>query len=149
LNSLRMPLRFEKGVGDYRYPDFTVKNLLFGQYLRKRGLVTTEDIINARLLQMRNNRKLGEIAKARGWMTQDEIDRVLIIQEETLERFGEIAIREGFLSQAQVDVLLKEQKDNYLFFGEALVRLGVISHDVLIDELKRFNQSRLREENGI
>ncbi len=117
-----------------------IKYMLFGQYLLKQGLIKPGDTINARVMQLRNNRKIGDIAKGRGWLTDKEIDRILIIQEETLDKFGEIAVKEGVLTEAQIEELLQLQKDSYLFFGEALVQLGVISEEDMKKHLKLFNK---------
>jgi hypothetical protein len=117
-----------------------IKYMLFGQYLLKKGLIKAGDTINARILQLRNNRKIGDIARERGWLTDEEIDKILIIQEETLDKFGEIAVKEGFLTEAQIDELLHAQKDSYLFFGEALVQLGAISEEDMKKNLKEFNK---------
>ena len=60
-----------------------LKYLYFGQFLREKGLITLEDIIRARSLQLENNRKIGELAKQKRWLNDKQIDRILIIQEET------------------------------------------------------------------
>jgi hypothetical protein len=117
-----------------------IKYMLFGQYLLNHGLIKPGDTINARIMQLKNNRKIGDLAKGRGWLTDKEIDRILIIQEETLDKFGEIAVKEGLLTEAQIEEVLKVQKDSYLFFGKALVKLGAISEEDMKKHLKLFNK---------
>ena len=68
----------------------TLKYLLFGQYLFKKGLITYTDIFKARMLQKRHNLRIGELARVKGWLTSEDIERILVIQEETLKKFGEI-----------------------------------------------------------
>jgi HD-like signal output (HDOD) protein len=43
----------------------------FGQYLVEKGLITTDAVISARLLQISNNRMFGQRAKDKGWLTDD------------------------------------------------------------------------------
>ena len=75
----------------------------FGRYLAEKGLITTDAIIKARVLQKRNNRMIGELAKDKGWLTDNDILRILVIQEETCEKFGEIAVKEKYLTEGQID----------------------------------------------
>ncbi|MBI5676381.1 MAG: hypothetical protein HZC48_11250 [Nitrospirae bacterium] len=117
-----------------------IKYMLFGQYLLKQGLIKSGDTINARIMQLKNNRRIGDLARERGWLTDEEIDKILVIQEETLEIFGEIAVKEELLTETQIEELLKAQKDSYLFFGEALVQLGAISDEDMKKHLKLFNK---------
>jgi hypothetical protein len=78
-----------------------IKQILFGQYLVKKGL-HMEAVISARLLQRRHNGMIGELAKDKGWLTYDTILRVLIMQEETGGKVGEIAVKENCLTKEQL-----------------------------------------------
>ena len=127
-------------------PYLSLRYLLFGQYLRLKGLVTIEDTIKARSMQLKQNRKIGELARGKAWLNDDKITEILAIQEETLKKFGEIAIEKGYLSEAQVDELLKVQKDEYLYFGEALVKLGVISESEMKKHLMIFNRLKFKDQ---
>jgi hypothetical protein len=121
-----------------------MKYLRLDQYLCEKGLITEIDTLNARLIQKKDNLRIGELAKARGWLDDNAIDRILIIQEDTKEKFGEIAVKEKYLSEEQVRQLLIEQEDTYIFFGEALVRIGAISEGALIEQLKEFNKLKFQ-----
>lgn len=85
------------------------KHFRFGKYLLDKGLITTDAIINARLLQRRNNRMIGELARDKGWLTEDQILRVLILQEERFDKFGEIAGREKYLTKEQLVIFLNSK----------------------------------------
>jgi hypothetical protein len=113
--------------------------LFFGQFLRKEGLISEEDIFQARSLQKKRNRRIGELAMEKGWITGEKVDRVLVMQEDTEEKFGEIAVSQGYLTEAQVGELLERMDDGYLFFGEALVQLGVLKMEVMVEKLNEFN----------
>jgi hypothetical protein len=41
-------------------------HLFFGKYLVAKGLIDKQSVINARLLQRRNNLKIGQLAKEKG-----------------------------------------------------------------------------------
>lgn len=119
---------------------------LFGQYLCSKGLITVEQVIQARSLQLSQNQKIGLFAKSRGMLTDEQIQRILIIQEETLKKFGELAVELGILTEAQVRELVIEQEDNYIFFGEALVQLGVISEVEMFNQLKAYNTLKIQKQ---
>lgn len=119
---------------------------LFGQYLCSQGLITDDQIVQARSLQLLHNQKLGVIAKNRGMLTDDQIQRILILQEETLKKFGELAIELGFLDEDEVRDLMHQQEDDYLFFGEALVQLGAFSEEKMFEQLKTYNMIKLQKE---
>jgi hypothetical protein len=134
------PLRFYYYLSmssEYRY-------LKFGRFLLDKKLITAADVINARILQKNANLRIGQLARLKGLLTAEEVEKILILQEDTYEKFGEIAVRENYLTIEKVEALLKEQKDVYLFFGEALVQLGVITEAQLIEELKEFNQTKIK-----
>ncbi len=119
---------------------------LFGQYLSSIGLITSDHVIQARSLQLRQNQKIGVLAKSRGMLTDQQIQQILILQEETFKKFGELAIELGLLTEKQVRDLVLEQEDNYLFFGEALVQLGVLTEAEMFRHLKAYNTIKLRKQ---
>jgi len=127
---------FEKG--------FTDGPIVFGRYLKAKGLIGEEDIFNARMLQKRQNSKIGEIAVERGMMDSDSVERLLVYQEETGIRFGELAVQLGYLSAEQVDDLIEHKEKSYIYFGEALVRIGVLSAANMKESLDVFHRLRVR-----
>ncbi len=122
---------------------------LFGQYLSGLGLITTDQVIQARSLQLRNNQKIGVLAKSKGMLTEDQVHQILILQEVTLKKFGELGVELGFLTEAQVRELVIEQEDNYLFFGEALVQLGVLTQAEMFNHLKIYNTEKLQKQREL
>jgi hypothetical protein len=126
---------------------FDIKHILFDQYLVRKGLITYDDVINARIMQYDNNRKIGDLANDKGWLSYDDIRKILIIQEGTKDMFCEVAMKEGYVSKEQTEELLKEQKDNYLFFGEALIKLNVITEEEMLKNLKEFNMLKCADQS--
>lgn len=123
---------------------FTDGPIIFGRFLKAKGLITEEDIFNARMLQKRQNRKIGEIAVERGIMDIDSVERLLVYQEETGIRFGELAVRLGHISQEQLDELLEYMEKSYIYFGEALVRLGILAGGQMKEDLEMFHRLKVR-----
>jgi len=123
---------------------FTDGPIVFGRFLKAKGLITDEDIFNARMLQKRQNRKIGEIAVDRGLMDMNSVERLLVYQEETGIRFGELAVQLGYLSQKQVEELLEHMEKSYIYFGEALVRIGILDGPRMKASLELFHRLRVR-----
>jgi hypothetical protein len=119
------------------------KPMLFGRFLRQKGLITEQDIVNARLMQRRQNLMIGELARRKGWITEEDIERVLVFQEENPIPFGELAMEHEYMHKSQVDEILRDIEANHVFFGEALVSLGALSKKDMLENLAIF--VRLRE----
>lgn len=127
---------FEGGIGEGFF--------LFGRYLRAKGLVTDEDIFNARMLQKTQNRRIGEVAIELGLMDDEAVERLLVIQEEMGVRFGDLAIKFGYLTDEQLDDIIKKMDRVYLYFGEALVKLGAIRQNTMLENLGIFQRLKVR-----
>lgn len=121
--------------------------MLFGRYLQLKGLISDEDVFNARMMQKNQNRRIGEMAVERGWMSAEDVEKVLVYQEEFGLRFGELAVEMGLLSAAQLDELLGQIENSYVYFGDALVALGVISKSDMIENLKTFHRLKAGEQH--
>jgi hypothetical protein len=123
------------------------KPLIFGRFLIIKGLITEQDIVNARLIQRQQNLMIGELARRKGWITGKDIERVLVFQEENPRPFGELAVEHEYLHKSQVAELLKEIELNHLFLGEALVSLGALTRKDMLESLEIFG--RLRETDRL
>lgn len=122
--------------------------LLFGRFLSLQGLISDEDVFNARMLQKTQNRRLGEIAIERGFLQPEEVQRLLIWQEEYGIRFGELAVEFGYLTGEQLQEILSQAQSSYLYFGEALVMLGVIQQNIMLSNLAMFHRFKLIKDDG-
>lgn len=120
--------------------------MMFGQFLMKKGLITKEDIFNARMMQKQQNLMIGQMAREKGWINGNDVERILVYQETEKMKFGELAVEYGYLSGPQVEMLLGEMNESYVYFGEALVSLGVISDKILLENLKSFHRLKLGRE---
>jgi hypothetical protein len=99
------------------------KYFLFGHYLHKKRLITLNDIVEARLIQTRHNRKIGQIALDKGLLTLEEKEKILSLQEDTLKRFGEISIENNYLTEKKN--YLRNRKIIIFFSEKHWYRLGL------------------------
>ncbi len=121
----------------------SLRYLLFGQYLAKKGLITEQEIVWARIMQKRENKRIGQLARERGLMSKEDVEKVLTLQEHDPDkRFVELAVEQKILGPEEVEKLLREQEDSHLFFGDALVKLGSLTKEELERELVEFSQAQ-------
>lgn len=100
----------------------------FGNYLLEKGIITTEQLLDALREQSKVHLKLGTLAIHEGYMTAEEVDNVVIMQTHQDKKFGELAIEEQYLTEAQVNDLLNSQKPDYLLLGQVLIEKGILSN---------------------
>ena len=93
---------------------------IIGNYLKEKGLLSAEQLIDLLEAHRKVRAKLGIIAVSEGLITQEEADRINRLQAIMDMRFGDIAVEEGYLTEAQVENLLKKQGNSYLAFAQAL-----------------------------
>ena len=93
---------------------------MIGNYLKEKGLLSSEQLIDLLEEHRKVRAKLGIIAVSEGLISQEEADRINRLQAIMDMRFGDIAVEEGYLTEAQVENLLKKQGNGYLAFAQAL-----------------------------
>ena len=123
------------------------RSFLFGQFLRMKGLITEEDVFNARMMQRQHNRRIGELAREKGWLSTADVARILTYQEEDFRKFGQVALEQGYISLERLEGLLKEMQESYVLFGEALVNLGVLTKEEMGENFVQFQRLRLEGEH--
>ena len=110
----------------------------FGQFLAEQGLVTSETLLNAILLQDKNNLKLGEMALAMGLITPWEIQQAHRAQMSRDMKLGDLLVEMNFLTPAQLKDVIIRQKNTHLYIGEALVQGGALTNAQLEQQLDAF-----------
>jgi len=118
----------------------------FLRYLRKRGIISSEDFDIALSMRKDTNVSLGIIAVNRGWLSTDQVKQVLALQREMKIKFGQAALRQQFLDRKQLRALLAEQKRVNLPPEEILVFLGRLTHQQLLNEQRVY--ARLSGESS-
>ena len=110
---------------------------LFGNFLLQKGIVTTEQLIEAIKHSSESHIKVGSLAIHSGYMTPEQVERVYIFQTHEDALFGQIAIRENFINEEQLDEILRQQTPSYLKVGQYFVDHNIFSNtelDSLIHE---------------
>ena len=116
----------------------------FGNYLRKRGCITLEQLREVLALQDSVRVKLGVLAIDAGYMTAAQVEEVHNLQSTIDKRFGEIAIDRGILDQDKLSALLGQQNKRHLFISQALIDKGVMSFETFAGCLEDY-----KKESGL
>ena len=95
-------------------------HVLFGNYLKRVGRLSSEQLAKVYDEQKKVRVKLGLIAVAEKMMTTAQADEVNRLQSVLNKRFGDIAIEKGYLTEEQVGRLLGMQGNLYLSFVQAV-----------------------------
>ncbi len=114
------------------------KPLLFGEFLRNKGLISEKDILVARHVQQETNKQIGELAIKQKMLSAQRVQEILQQQEKTSKKFGEIAIDLKILTRDQVKELLSYQKDFNIHMGEIFKFEGALSSDDLGKAIEEF-----------
>lgn len=100
----------------------------FGNFLINKGVINTEQLMEAIKISASTHQKLGTLAIHAGYMSANEVEDVYIMQTHYDKRFGELAIKLGYLTQKQIDELLEFQLPDFMKLGQVLVEKGWISN---------------------
>ena len=100
----------------------------FGNFLLSKGIINTEQLMEALKIQSSTHQKLGTLAIHAGYMSANEVEDVYIMQTHYDKRFGELAIQLGYLTQKQVNELLELQLPDYMKLGQVLVEQNLITN---------------------
>ena len=71
----------------------------FGNFLLNKGVLSSEQLLDALKEQSNAKIKLGTLAMHAGYMTANEVDNIVIMQTHQDRKFGELAVDNGYLSQ--------------------------------------------------
>jgi hypothetical protein len=113
----------------------------FGLYLKKKGIVSAEQLVAALEAQQKQLVRIGQLAIEEGVLTPREVFQVLRSQSESPHgRFGEIAIGLGMITRNQLQELLILQLDRKRPLSEILVQQHAISPLHAADELAAFRR---------
>lgn len=100
----------------------------FGNFLISKGIINSDQLMEALQIQSSTHQKLGTLAIHAGYMSANEVEDVYIMQTHYDKRFGELAIKLGYLTQKQVNELLTIQLPAYMKLGQTLIDKGLLSN---------------------
>jgi hypothetical protein len=116
----------------------------FGNYLRKRGCITLEQMREVLSLQDSVRVKLGVLAIDAGYMNAAQVEEVHNRQSKIDKRFGEIAIDMGILDEEKLSLLLGQQNKRHLFISQALIDKGIMTFETFESYLEDY-----KKESGL
>lgn len=122
-------------------------NRLFGQYLWKKGLLTTTQLEEVLQLEESTRVKIGVLAVNSGYMAASQIEEVHELQSIQDKKFGEIAIEKGYITEQQLDGLLGQQKKSHLLLSQTILDKGYMSLEQIGQSLQEYKtESGLTED---
>jgi|tagenome__1003787_1003787.scaffolds.fasta_scaffold20119622_2 hypothetical protein len=117
----------------------------FGLYLKKKGLISAEQLVNALEAQLASMPRIGQLALEEGIVSPREIFEVLLAQSNSpSEMFGEIAIQMGFMTRNELMQLLMIQADRKQSLETILVAQGVLSDQEAAAHILEFRRSNAK-----
>jgi len=128
-----------------------MKNLSFGQYLVKNGVITPGQLETA--LQIQSvNRLLGEIAIEMNYLSRDDVLRIIgYIERHPNAPFGGAAVSLGLVNENQLRYLLDIQTSRkamiYGILGDILIEQKFVDEPTLQMEVMNFHQKRRKLNN--
>ncbi|SDY50906.1 hypothetical protein [Tindallia californiensis] len=122
-------------------------NIYLGNYLLRKGLLTSETLREMMDMEKEIRLRLGVLAMHKGVMTSAQVTEVNEAQKKVDARFGEIAIGKGFLTEEQLEELLTEQVQGGARLSQALIDKGIFTSDEMEKILNDYRQeNNLSEE---
>ena len=102
-------------------------HILFGNYLKRVGKLSADQLAKVYEEQKKVRVKLGLIAVSEKLMTIEQADEVNKLQSMLDKRFGDIAVEKGYLTNEQVGRLLGMQGNLYLSFVQEITNEGLMT----------------------
>jgi hypothetical protein len=121
----------------------------FGLYLKKKGIISAEQLVAAMEVQMNTLVPIGQLALEEGILSARDIFEVLRAQSDSpSERFGDLAVEMGLMTRDDVMRLLMVQADRKRPIAEILVSQAALRQEQIASELSAYRQSLLRPQRG-
>jgi len=122
----------------------------FGLYLKKKGIVSAEQLVAALEEQVNTLVPIGQLALEEGVLSARDIFTVLHAQSDSpAERFGELAIEMGMINRDQLTRLLMIQADRQRTIAEILVRQGAVSERAMVTEMAAYRRALLEPDRSV
>lgn len=113
----------------------------FGLYLKKKGIVTAEQLVAALEAQLTTMPRIGQLALEEGLISPRDIFDVLRAQRESPDvRFGDLAIEMGLMTRDEVMRLLMIQANRKRPLAEVFVAEGMLSQERMDEEMAEFRR---------
>jgi hypothetical protein len=113
----------------------------FGLYLKKKGMISAEQLVAALEAQLATLPRIGQLALEEGIISPRDIFDVLLAQRKSPDvRFGELAIEMRLMTRTDLMRLLMIQADRKRPLADVFVTEGILSEGQVAYELAIFRQ---------
>ena len=121
----------------------------FGLYLKKKGIISAEQLVAALETQLNTLTPIGQLALEEGIISPRDIFDVLRAQSASPNvRFGDLAIEMGLMTRNDLMRLLMIQADRKRPVADILVAQGVLSREEKAYEMACFRESMAKRRGG-
>ncbi len=122
----------------------------FGLYLKKKGIISADQLVDALEAQLHALVPIGQLALEEGILSARDIFDVLRAQSDSPHvLFGELAIELGLMSRDQLMRLLMLQSDRKRSLTDILVWQGVITERQAAMEMAAYRQARMQPKRPV
>ena len=113
----------------------------FGLYLKKKGIISAEQLVAALEAQLATLPRIGQLALEEGIISPRDIFDVLQAQRRSPDvRFGDLAIEMGLMTRNELMRLLMIQADRKRPLADVFVTEGLLSEQLVDREMAEFRQ---------
>jgi hypothetical protein len=113
----------------------------FGLYLKKKGIVTADELVAALEAQLATMPRIGQLALEEGLISPRAIFDVLRAQRESPDvRFGDLAVEMGLVTRDELMRLLMIQADRKRPLAEVFVAERMLSQQRVDEEMIAFRR---------
>ena len=121
----------------------------FGLYLKKKGVITAEQLVAAAEVQLASLTRIGQLALEESILSPRDIFEVLQAQSASPnERFGELAIEMGLMTRDELMRLLMIQADRRRTIADILVFQRVLTRQQVAAEMSEYRRSIAKRRAG-
>jgi hypothetical protein len=122
----------------------------FGLYLKKKGIISAEQLVEALEAQLQALVPIGQLALEEGILSARDIFDVLRAQSDSpYELFGELALELRLMTREQLTRLLMIQADRKRPLSEILIRQGVITQRQAAMEMAAYRRAQLQPKRPV
>src|SRR5215204_2617453 len=121
----------------------------FGLYLKKKGVISAEQLVAALEAQLATLPRIGQLALEEGIVSPRDIFAVLQAQGRSPDvRFGDLAIEMGLMTRNELIRLLLIQADRKLPLADVFVTAGILSKGQVTEEMAEFRLSQVNRRKS-
>jgi len=122
----------------------------FGLQLKKRGVISAEQLVEALELQLSTLVPIGQLALEEGMLAPRDIFNILRAQSDAPNlRFGDMAVEMGLMMRDGVIGLLVVESDRIRPIADILVGQGVLTSQQLETELAAYRRAQVPPKQAL